>query len=160
MPALSATEVFDVLCAPLIADCATKRVGAEPPDGARSASLAEEVRFGGLKDGVLYFQRCRWCKTPAFRRVLCPACASPDLELEPSEGTGIVSRSTVVRRNDVPLTLFLIAMGEGFQLQGVVVGAARFAVHPGTCVALVADTADDARNLVFKLRRDPCSDRW
>ncbi|MCZ9345008.1 zinc ribbon domain-containing protein, partial [Streptomyces sp. TRM76130] len=48
---------------------------------------------------VLVFQRCTWCGTAMYHRVLCPVCRGSDLSTERSKGTGTVRHSTVVHRN-------------------------------------------------------------
>ncbi len=50
------------------------------------------------QEGLVY-QVCRWCHTASFRKLLCPVCASSDLESEQSDGYGgVVVRSSVVNR--------------------------------------------------------------
>lgn len=122
-------------------DLAVEAACASPPRGGLTSDFEQPSRFGGLKDGALYFQRCRWCRTPVFRRVFCPACASDDLDLERSAGTGVVGRFLVVRRDDVPHNLALVVMAEGFVLQGSVVGVACRAVRPGAWVRVDVDAA-------------------
>ncbi|WNE93955.1 zinc ribbon domain-containing protein [Streptomyces luomodiensis] len=150
MSTMSPLEIFDLLSAPLLADRTTQSVDVAQPEQTRLADHSRRDCFGGLKDGTLHFQRCRWCRSPTFRRVFCPACGSPDLELERSSGTGTVSRS-LVRRNDAPRKLFTIDMSEGFRLQGSIVGVARHAVWVGSRVRVVADTGTNSGDLTFKL---------
>ncbi|WP_398684211.1 zinc ribbon domain-containing protein [Streptomyces akebiae] len=65
-------------------DLAVEAACVSPSKGGPISDFDHAGRFGGLKDGALHFQRCRWCRTPVFRRVFCPACASDDLDLERS----------------------------------------------------------------------------
>lgn len=122
-------------------DLAVEAACVSPSKGGPISDFDHAGRFGGLKDGALHFQRCRWCRTPVFRRVFCPACASDDLDLERSGGTGVVGRSLVVRRDDVPHNFSLVVMAEGFVLRGIVVGVACHAVRPGAWVRVDVDGA-------------------
>ncbi|WP_189317471.1 Zn-ribbon domain-containing OB-fold protein [Streptomyces brasiliensis] len=72
---------------------------------------------------ALYFQRCTWCGTTMYNRVLCPACQGVDLRTERSAGTGTVRHSRVVHRN-TPVTRnsSLVEMTEGFIVRGRVLG--------------------------------------
>jgi uncharacterized protein len=79
----------------------------------------------------LDYQRCRWCGTPSYRRLLCPTCASPDLADARSEGIGIVTRPPQSSQSEAVVQLL-----EGFTVQGRVIGALNGAVHPGAAVRL------------------------
>jgi uncharacterized OB-fold protein len=79
------------------------------------------------------YQRCRWCHTPAYRRLLCPVCASPDLETAHSDGVGIVTRPPRGFSSDA-----LVQVSEGFVLRGQIVDVPRHRVDPGTPVRLSA----------------------
>ena len=48
---------------------------------------------------AMFFQRCTWCGTAMYHRLLCPVCQGSDLRTERSEGVGTVRHSTVVHRN-------------------------------------------------------------
>jgi len=62
--------------------------------------------------GGLVFQRCLWCRTPAYRRSSCRACGSTAFRRERSAGAGVV-----VRRNGPALQhTWFVAMDEGFHL--------------------------------------------
>ncbi len=144
---------------PLTVDLAVDAAGAIPPRGGSVPGFDHQSRFGGLKGGALYFQRCRWCRTPTFRRVFCPACASDDLELERSDGTGVVGRSLVVRRDDVPYNLSLVLMAEGFVLEGSVVGVACDAVRSGAWVRVDPDSDSHSWTVTFRPYGGPAA-RW
>ena len=92
-----------------------------------TAPAAEEDEAG------LDYQRCRWCGTPSYRRLLCPTCASPDLASAHSAGVGIVTRPPHSAESEV-----VVQLSEGFTVQGRIVGALRGSVHPGTVVRLTA----------------------
>ncbi|MFF3373783.1 Zn-ribbon domain-containing OB-fold protein [Streptomyces sp. NPDC002680] len=156
---MSDMEISIPLRMPLTANLAIDEACVPLSGGGLALDLDQQSSFGGLKDGELYFQRCKWCRTPAFRRVFCRACASEDLELERSEGTGVVARSVVVRRDDVPYVISTVAMAEGFRLQGSVVGAGRDVARPGSrvCVEAVADS--DPWTVTFKPYGGPAA-RW
>ncbi|MEV4334632.1 OB-fold domain-containing protein [Streptomyces sp. NPDC049597] len=106
----------------------------------------------GVRGGELYFQRCRWCHTAAFRRLLCPVCASTDLAWERSAGTGVVRHLTVVGRSTGnPRVLAIIDMREGFWLRSRVIGVSPGAVRVGAVVRLAVDGGPEAHELTFRL---------
>ncbi|MGA5200455.1 Zn-ribbon domain-containing OB-fold protein [Streptomyces variegatus] len=147
---MSDTETSIPFRMPLAVDLAIGAACAIPPRGVLVSGFDRQSRFGGLKDGALYFQRCRWCRTPVFRRVFCPSCASENLDLERSAGTGVVRRSLVVRRNDVPYNLSLVLMAEGFVLQGSVVGVECHAVRSGAWVSVNGDAESPSWTVTFR----------
>lgn len=105
----------------------------------------------GLQRGELYFQRCRWCHTAAYHRLLCPICASTDLDWERSSGSGLVRHTTVVRRpNGALRTIAVIDMAEGFRLRATLAGVAPDTVRPGTTVSLDSSAAYP-RELTFRI---------
>lgn len=62
--------------------------------------------------GALFYQRCRWCGTPAFRRFSCRACGSAAFRRERSAGGGVVVR----RSGQAQRNTWFVAMDEGFNL--------------------------------------------
>ncbi|WP_051866151.1 hypothetical protein [Streptomyces griseus] len=81
----------------------------------------------------LFFQLCRWCGTPAFRRSFCRACGSAAFRRERSAGAG-----AVVRRNGhAQQNTWFVAMDEGFTLICQVSGTAPFVVAVGSRVRVV-----------------------
>ncbi|MFE7276781.1 Zn-ribbon domain-containing OB-fold protein [Streptomyces sp. NPDC057623] len=86
-------------------------------------------------DGALTFQRCRWCRTPNYRRSLCRACGSTDLACERSSGRGVVVRRDITLHN----TCF-VTMEEGFSLFCKVTGAPPMGVVSGARVRVVSAT--------------------
>ncbi|WP_413812386.1 Zn-ribbon domain-containing OB-fold protein [Streptomyces sp. OE57] len=94
-------------------------------DGASTAASRNDpdqrsglISAGGIRDGALYFQRCRWCHTAVFRRLLCPVCGSTDMAEERSDGTGVIHHVTVVGRGaGRPRAMAIIDMHEGFRLR-------------------------------------------
>ncbi|MET7441806.1 MULTISPECIES: zinc ribbon domain-containing protein [unclassified Streptomyces] len=110
---------------------------------------------GKSSEERLAFQRCRWCGTTMFHRLLCPVCASSDLRTERSQGTGIVRRTTVVRRNTpAARNVSLIEMAEGFTVRGRVKGP-FIAIHPGGRVRLTVAEDPVRGEPVFELCDDP-----
>lgn len=100
----------------------------------------------------LIYQRCRWCQTASFRKLLCPVCASSDLEPERSEGYGVVVRSNVVNRyTGVARNESLVRFPEGFVFRCRVVGAAPNLVWVGARVRPVTGTDPEAGEVVFEL---------
>jgi uncharacterized OB-fold protein len=92
---------------------------------------------GGVRDGVLYFQRCRWCRTPVVRRLLCPACGSTDFAEERSDGVGTIQSVTVVGRAvGKPRAMATIDMHEGFRLRARVSAYPVSKAHVGAQVRL------------------------
>jgi uncharacterized OB-fold protein len=88
----------------------------------------------------LDYQRCRWCHTPSYRRLLCPTCASPDLDTAQSDGLGIVTRPPHSSQTEA-----VVQMSEGFTLQGRIVGGLRGSVYPGAQVRLTGRPGEDSQ---------------
>ncbi|MFJ8675750.1 Zn-ribbon domain-containing OB-fold protein [Streptomyces sp. NPDC093589] len=104
-----------------------------------------------VKDGTLHFQRCCWCGTPSFRRLLCPACGCTDLAWEPGIGTGVIRRVTVGRNAGVPRPVAVIAMDEGYRLRARIIGAPPERIHQGALVRLATSAGLPPQELVFQL---------
>jgi uncharacterized protein len=103
---------------------------------------------------TLTYQRCRWCGTPSFRRLMCPVCASSDLEAVQSEGPGVVVRTAVVHRNTpVARNESLIRFPEGFMFRCRVIGAEPHRVRVGTRVRPTAGGDGEAGELVLEVCR-------
>lgn len=102
---------------------------------------AESASFNGFSEGNLYFQRCLWCQTPAFRRMLCPICRSPHLGWVLSKGTGDVQHTTSIFRDNTRQNYSMIHMQEGFSLRARVIGVTPSTVHRGMRVRLDTDTS-------------------
>lgn len=101
-------------------------------------------------DGRLLVQRCRWCGNTAFQRLLCPTCASTDLDEVRSDGTGVIVR---VMRDDASL----VDLSEGFSVRGRVVGALPMHVRSGARVRVARTPGADADGLVFELCEPPAT---
>ncbi|MGW3668849.1 Zn-ribbon domain-containing OB-fold protein [Streptomyces sp. NPDC005141] len=100
---------------------------------------------------VLLFQRCRWCATAMYNRLLCPVCAGSDLRTEASAGTGVVRHSTVIHRNTpAARNVSLIEMTEGFTVRGRVMGSPA-TIHSGDRVQLATAQDPVRRQPVFQL---------
>ncbi|MEU9284641.1 OB-fold domain-containing protein [Streptomyces sp. NPDC048275] len=103
----------------------------------------------------MLFQRCHWCGTAMFQRLLCPVCAGSDLRTEASAGTGVVRHSTVVHRNTpAARNVSLIEMAEGFTVRGRVTGPPTD-VHSGDRVHLSTAADPVRRQPVFQLVDGP-----
>ncbi|MDQ1012127.1 putative OB-fold protein [Streptomyces sp. V4I23] len=100
-----------------------------------------QVKRVGDTDG-LFFQRCAWCGTTTFRRLLCPVCRSSDLTPARSAGEGTV----LPRRAVTPGTedLWPVRMTEGFVVRCRVEGPLH-AIRPGVRVRLCAPDSENAR---------------
>ncbi|MEU6576663.1 zinc ribbon domain-containing protein [Streptomyces sp. NPDC046805] len=93
---------------------------AQPAGGTATSVL--EARFADSKDAIL-FQRCTWCGTAMYHRLLCPVCQGSDLRTERSEGTGTVRHTTIVHRNTpAARNVSMVEMAEGFVVRGRVMG--------------------------------------
>ncbi|AVH54928.1 MULTISPECIES: Zn-ribbon domain-containing OB-fold protein [Streptomyces] len=104
---------------------------------------------------ALLFQRCHWCATAMYQRLLCPVCAGSDLRTEASAGTGIVRHSTVIHRNTpAARNVSLIEMTEGFTVRGRVMGVPGD-VHSGDRVQLATAQDPVRRQPVFQLVDGP-----
>ncbi|MEU9553962.1 Zn-ribbon domain-containing OB-fold protein [Streptomyces fumanus] len=103
----------------------------------------------------LLFQRCTWCGTAMYHRLLCPVCRGSDLRTERSQGTGTVRHSTVAHRNTpVARNVSLIEMAEGFVVRGRVMGP-LIGIHSGDRVRL-STVKDPVRGEpVFQLVDEP-----
>ncbi|MEU2550050.1 hypothetical protein ABZ618_32315 [Streptomyces roseolus] len=104
----------------------------------------------------LYFQRCAWCHTTTFQRLLCPTCGSTDLSPQLSEGEGVIT----VRRayTAAEADLWPVHMAEGFVVRCRVDGPPH-AVRPGVRVKL-ASAADIGRRPVVRLCEEVPLDGW
>ncbi|MET7656517.1 zinc ribbon domain-containing protein, partial [Streptomyces sp. NPDC005486] len=82
----------------------------------QAAGSATGVLDRAKTDGdTILFQRCTWCGTAMYHRLLCPVCQGSDLRTERSEGTGTVRHATVVNRNTpAARNVSLVEMAEGF----------------------------------------------
>ncbi|MFI9766286.1 Zn-ribbon domain-containing OB-fold protein [Streptomyces sp. NPDC052415] len=111
---------------------------------------------GAAQDSdAMMFQRCTWCGTAMYHRLLCPVCQGSDLRTERSEGTGTVRHSTVVHRNSpAARNVSLIEMAEGFVVRGRVMGP-PIGIHSGDRVRL-SQAKDPVRGEpVFQLVDEP-----
>ena len=68
------------------------------PTAGSAVGVLEATGAAPDSDAML-FQRCTWCGTAMYHRLLCPVCRCSELRTERSEGTGTVRHSTVVHRN-------------------------------------------------------------
>ncbi|WP_030420453.1 zinc ribbon domain-containing protein [Streptomyces sp. SCSIO 75703] len=103
----------------------------------------------------LVFQRCAWCRTAMYHRLICPVCRGSDLRTERSEGLGTVRHATVVHRNTpAARNVSLIEMAEGFVLRGRVVGP-LIGIHSGDRVRLSTAKDPVRGEPVFQLVDEP-----
>lgn len=105
----------------------------EHPGATSAPTTATAVPTAPTGGGELYFQRCLWCATPAYRRSYCRACGSTALKRECSKGNGVV----VCRNGPAPHNTWLVAMDEGFTLVCQVTRTAPVAVAVGARVSVV-----------------------
>ncbi|MBC9731309.1 Zn-ribbon domain-containing OB-fold protein [Streptomyces sp. TRM68367] len=91
----------------------------------------------------LFFQRCLWCGTPAYRRSFCRACGSMTFSRERSAGAGVVVR----RNGQAQHNTWFVAMDEGFNLLCQVTGTAPVVVPVGAQVTVVRAVAPQGQGL-------------
>ncbi|MFJ9347490.1 Zn-ribbon domain-containing OB-fold protein [Streptomyces sp. NPDC101237] len=104
---------------------------------------------------AIVFQRCTWCGTAMYQRLLCPVCQGSDLRTEHSEGTGTVRHATVVHRNTpAARNVSLIEMAEGFVVRGRVTGP-LIGIHSGDRVKLSTAKDPVRGEPVFQLLDEP-----
>lgn len=125
-----------------------------PAHGTGGSSPAPAPEPGEPAGDGLHFQRCRWCQTAFFRRLLCPVCASTAHDLEAGSGTGVIRRVLAPGRGG-PHSVAVITMDEGYQLRSAVVGARPEAVRTGARVRLAPEATRERREPVFRLCDDP-----
>jgi uncharacterized OB-fold protein len=115
----------------------------EDHETAAAATTAPAVVTAPAVCGELFFQRCLWCGTPAYRRSFCRACGSVAFKRERSTGTGVVVRRTGPALHNT----WFVAMDEGFTLVCQVSGTARVAVAVGARVRVVRAAARRGQGL-------------
>ncbi|CAM5269441.1 hypothetical protein SALBM311S_12516 [Streptomyces alboniger] len=104
---------------------------------------------------AILFQRCTWCATAMYHRLLCPVCQGSDLRTERSEGTGTVRHATVVHRNTpAARNVSLIEMAEGFVVRGRVMGP-LIGIHSGDRVRLSTAKDPVRGEPVFQMLDEP-----
>ncbi|GAB2784392.1 zinc ribbon domain-containing protein [Streptomyces chlorus] len=121
-----------------------------------AAGSATDLLAPGSRDAeALYFQRCTWCGTAVYHRLLCPVCRGSELRTERSEGVGTVRHSTVVHRNTpAARNVSLIEMSEGFVVRGRVMGP-PIGIHGGDRVRLSTAKDPVRGETVFQLIDEP-----
>lgn len=119
-----------------------------PVDNAPARTYAER-----LAEGILAYQRCAACGSAIFYpRVICQACGSSDLTWQSCAGLGTVYSVTAIsQRNDVPYTVVLVDLDEGFRMMSTVVGVPAEQVRIGQRVRGHVETTGDEPRPVFKL---------
>ncbi|MEU5345402.1 zinc ribbon domain-containing protein [Streptomyces sp. NPDC020766] len=123
-------------------------------DTTASPRSSADTWAGAPAEESLFFQRCRWCSTATYHRLLCRACASSDLRTERSVGTGVVRHCTVAHRNTpAARNVSIIAMAEGFTVRGRVKGPLG-SVRPGCLVRLCVIEDPVRGEPVFEVRDD------
>ncbi|WP_443051491.1 Zn-ribbon domain-containing OB-fold protein [Streptomyces sp. NBC_00234] len=112
------------------------------------------------RTGLIY-QRCRWCGTASFRRLLCPVCASSDLESEQSTGYGVVVRATVVHRyTELARNESLVRFPEGFMFRCRVIGTPPQLIWPGARVRPASGADLSAGEVVLETVDKVVHDEW
>ncbi|WP_406465866.1 zinc ribbon domain-containing protein [Streptomyces sp. NBC_00111] len=112
-----------------------------------------ETTTAPVREGPgLTYQRCRWCGTASFRRLLCPVCASSDLDDERSDGHGVVVRTAVVHRySRIARNESLVRFPEGFMFRCRVIGTPAHLVWAGDRVRPAAAAAADSGEVVLEI---------
>lgn len=116
----------------------------------------EKVYFDHLRSHELVFHRCDACRTVLFPlRQVCTTCSSESLSLEVSTGHGTVYSFTAQHRashpffaDDVPYTLVLVDLDEGFRALANLVDGSELDIAVGSDVHAVFDDIDDEWTLL------------
>lgn len=109
----------------------------------------------------LAYHRCRWCGTASFRRLLCPVCASSELEPERTTGHGVVVRTAVIHRyTEAARNESLVRFSEGFVFRCRIVGAAPHLVAVGARVRPVSGDEPERGEVVLELCEPPARQDW
>lgn len=107
-----------------------------------------------LKRGEFRIQRCNGCSKHIFYpRLVCPYCASMDIDwLEPSGRGTVYSTTTVNRPSDKggPYNVALIELAEGVRLMSRIDGAASDEVKIGMAVQVAVDLVNGVNAPVFQ----------
>ncbi|MEU6818203.1 OB-fold domain-containing protein [Streptomyces sp. NPDC046860] len=102
------------------------------------------------------YQRCGWCGTAMYHRLLCPVCQGSDLRTERSDGVGTVRHSTIVHRNTpAARNVSLVELAEGFVVRGRVMGP-PVGIHSGDRVRLSRAQDPVRGEPVFQLLDEAC----
>ncbi|GGX31997.1 Zn-ribbon domain-containing OB-fold protein [Streptomyces lomondensis] len=114
----------------------------QPGSGEHRAAVAagttpavEPAEPAGCRE--LFFQRCLWCGTPAYRRSFCRVCGAMAFARERSAGTGVIVR----RNGHTQHNTWCVAMDEGFNLLCQVAGTSPVVVAVGARVTVVRSVA-------------------
>jgi len=120
-----------------------------------SGSAAAVLEPAAPDQNAIVFQRCNWCGTAMYHRLLCPVCQGSDLRTERSEGVGTVRHATVVHRNTpAARNVSMIEMAEGFVVRGRVMGP-LIGIHSGDRVRLSTAKDPVRGEPVFQLIDEP-----
>ncbi|WP_155056009.1 zinc ribbon domain-containing protein [Streptomyces blattellae] len=130
----------------------------ETPDAAAADVTATCSPAAPAGRRELFFQRCRWCGTPAYRRSFCRACGAMAFSRERSAGAGVVLR----RNGHAHHNTWFVAMDEGFNLLCQVTGAAPFVVAVGARVTVVRVVAPSGQGVPVVELAEPVRppERW
>jgi uncharacterized protein len=123
----------------------------------------EKLYFEGLRRHELVYQRCDSCQRVLFPlRQVCTGCSGESLSLETSSGKGTLYSFTTQHRpshpffaEDVPYTLVLVDMAEGFRVFANLVEGSEDDIAVGSSLEAVFDDVDSDLTL---LRFRPASD--
>jgi uncharacterized OB-fold protein len=125
------------------------------PAAGSATSVLDPVSASADTRDALVYQRCTWCGTAMYQRLLCPVCQGSELRTERSEGTGTVRHSTVVHRNTpAARNVSLVEMSEGFIVRGRVMGP-PIGIHSGDRVRLSTAKDPVRGEPVFQLLDEP-----
>ncbi|MGH8988053.1 MAG: Zn-ribbon domain-containing OB-fold protein [Acidimicrobiales bacterium] len=117
--------------------------------------LAEAARFWqGVAAGTFLLERCRRCTAVVwYPRGFCPACGSPDVELEAASGEGTVYSFSVVHRGSgeyrgrEPYVVAYVELAEGPRVLTNIVGCDPGSVTIGARVRMVFEHGEDGSAL-------------
>lgn len=110
-----------------------------------------------ISDGHLWLQTCKSCSIAMFMpRILCPHCASRDLEWGPATGGGTIYSRAVTHRRPKPgqespanQAIVLIDLDEGPRMMSHLPNTAAEDIHIGMRVRARIEGQEGERAVVF-----------
>lgn len=119
----------------------------------------EKLYFEALQSGKLTYGYCTNCDKPHFYiRTICPHCHSTEIQIREGSGKGKIHSFTTQYRaghpalkDDVPYTLVLVDLIEGYRMLADLIGAQPAEVSIGRRVQAEIDQSGEQPVLHFRL---------
>jgi hypothetical protein len=137
-------------------------------DAARPTAVLrgeEQLFYDHAREHELVFHRCEECSSAVFYlRTICPECGSDSLVIEQSSGRGTIYSFTTQYRaahpffsSDLPMTLVLVDMDEGYRMFADLIDCPVDEVQVGRAVETVFDDVSEELTLPrFRLSDPDC----